>query len=332
MEQPACGLWESARSREPLGVGVAEDGQLIYVGAMTVRYLRDHAGAEKDRSPVRPCTHTAKWVLTHGPSTKRAGAAAAGAGIVPMVGWAAFWLPPATPVWSFLIPAAIGIILGFGVTPAVEAAIGPPVHPARADDHVDWGKVRALRGQSWALLPARETPEGNLARRAANIHDRIVQSPIWATTLLDTHKVRVDPASEVVQVAQRLSRLADLRSALRKTQATAKTDALASQLAALEQVHDSITRRVDAMATYETQVHALSAEHSRAKALIAAGDHTDDVLDLLSETAVDAITVGQLELIGNEVKESRQAIEDLVDAMTEPLQVLAETAPEAQHP
>ncbi|HEY0691136.1 MAG TPA: hypothetical protein VGD71_19110 [Kribbella sp.] len=202
--------WESVHSRGPLGAGVAEDGRLLYVGAMTVRYLRDHAGAE-DQSPARVRTHTAKWVLTRGPSTVRAGAAAAGAGLVPMVGWAAFWLPPATPVWSFVIPVALGIILGFGVTPAVEAVIGPPVLPARGEDHVDWGKIRALRGQSWAVLPARETREGDLARRAANIHDRIVQSPIWATTLLDTHKVRVDPASEVVQVAQRLSRLAGLR-------------------------------------------------------------------------------------------------------------------------
>jgi hypothetical protein len=332
MSMEELAQWESVHSRGPLGVGVSEDGRLLYVGAVTVRYLQDHADVEKDQSPVRARAHTARWVLTRGPSTVRAGAAAAGAGLVPMAGWAVFWLPPATPVWSFVIPVALGIGLGFGVTPAVEAVIGPPVLPERGEYHVDWGKVRALRGQPWAVLPAKDTREGNLARRAANIHDRIVQSPIWATTLLDTHKVRVDPASEVVQVAQRLSRLAGLRSALRKTQATAKTDALASQLAALEHVHDSISRRVDALAAYETQVHALAAEHSRAKALIAAGDHTDEVLDLLSETAVDAITIGQLELIGTEVKDSRQAIEDLVNAMTEPLQVLAETAPEAPHP
>ncbi|WP_185447155.1 hypothetical protein [Kribbella qitaiheensis] len=294
---------------------------------MTLRYLQEHAELGQDAGKMPDGVHTARWVLARGPSTLRAGGVAAVAGLAPMAVWAAFWLPPTTPVWSFLIPVVLGVVLAFGVTPAVEAAIGPPVAPESGARHVDWGKVRALRGQPWAMLPAKNTQEGNVARRAADIHDRIVKSPIWGSGLLDTHNVRVDPAAEVVQIAQRLSRLADLRGRLRRAQATTGTDALASQLAALEEVHLSITRRVDALAAYEIQVHALAAEHSKVNALVAAGDHTDEVLDLLSQTAGDAITAGQLESIGNEVEASREVMQDLVGAMSEPLQILAETVP-----
>ncbi|HTF48057.1 MAG TPA: hypothetical protein VK735_11455 [Pseudonocardia sp.] len=169
--------------------------------------------------------------------------------------------------------------------------------------------------------------EGQLVAVATVVARRIHASRAWQSTHLDTHRVRLDLAEDVRQLAVRAARLHGTRRKLGPRPQpispglTRAAELWESHSLVADRVQKALAERVSALITYYEHLETLSDELAALDLL--SGASIDDQLDeLLAGTVGDQQAAQHLRDLTAEARASITAIHDVMQLLTHDLRTL----------
>jgi hypothetical protein len=169
--------------------------------------------------------------------------------------------------------------------------------------------------------------EGQLVAVATVIARRIQASRAWQSTHLDTHRVRLDLAEDVRQLAGRAARLHSTRRKLGQRPQpispglTRAAELWESHSLVADRIQEALAERVSALITYYEHLETLS--HELAALDLLSGPSIDDQLaDLLAGTVGDQQAAQHLRDLTAEARASITAIHDVMQLLTHDLRTL----------
>lgn len=169
--------------------------------------------------------------------------------------------------------------------------------------------------------------EGKLVTVATHTARMIQQSRAWESNHLDTHRVRLDLAEEVRQLADRALRLHNTRAKLGtrpSTDSATLRHAAAlwdEQSRAADLVLDSLAGRLSALISYRDHVDLLSRELD-ALDMVSGDEVSDELSALLAGSTADELAAEHLRELTAQTQASVAAIHDVIQLLGRDLTAL----------
>jgi hypothetical protein len=169
--------------------------------------------------------------------------------------------------------------------------------------------------------------EGQLVAVATVIARRIQASRAWQSTHLDTHRVRLDLAEDVRQLAVRAARLHGTRRKLGPRPQpispglTRAAELWESHSLVADRVQKALAERVSTLITYYEHLETLSQELA-ALDLLSGATIDDQLAELLAGTVGDQQAAQHLRDLTAEARASITAIHDVMQLLTHDLRTL----------
>lgn len=236
-------------------------------------------------------------------------------------------------VFAAIIVLLIGAIaagLAYGVAIAVDwiNRFRRTVAAARQPEPITLDSFRT--GAYDEFYPGKSvSTEGKLVTVATHVARMIQQSRAWGSDHLDTHRVQLDLAEEVRQLADRAVRLHDTRDKLGPRPSPTPDSAALTHAAALwdERSHtadlvlDSLAARLSALLTYRAHVDLLSRELD-ALDMVSGGEVNDELAALLAGTVADEQAAEHMRELTAQTQASVAAIRDVIQLLGHDLTAL----------
>jgi hypothetical protein len=172
--------------------------------------------------------------------------------------------------------------------------------------------------------------EGQLVTVATVTARRIQASPAWQSTHLDTHRVRLDLAEEVRQLAAQAALLHRTRRKLGPRPQpispglTRATELWEQRSLVADRIQEALAERVSALITYHEHLETLSHELAALDLLsgLSGAGIDDQLADLLTGTVGDQQAAQHLRELTAEARASITAIHDVMQLLNHDLRTL----------
>ncbi|HEX5402323.1 MAG TPA: hypothetical protein VFX16_08480 [Pseudonocardiaceae bacterium] len=234
-------------------------------------------------------------------------------------------------VFGFIFVLFIGVViagLAYGVAVTVDwlNRFRHTVATARQPEPITLDSFRT--GSYDERHPGRSvSTEGKLVTVATHTARMIEESRAWRSNHLDTHRVRLDLAEEVRQLADRAVRLHDTRAKLgnRPSPDSATLTHAATlwdeQSRTADLVLQSLTGRLNALISYRAHVDLLSRELD-ALDMVSGGEISDELAALLAGSVADEQAAEHLRELSAQTQASVAAIQDVIQLIGHDLTAL----------